>query len=172
MKMFEVLGHPVRAAIMGCFAERRLTRKQLQRLMVGVPEPTVYRNLRILVEGGYVQEVERLPGRGGGEIVYEASGRGWVTPDEVRAWTLEERVEVFQSFTQTLAATYRTYAAGGGETIAVAGGHLLHLTEAEAEDLRARIRALISDYQQKTPSEGAQRWIVADAYIPDAPENP
>lgn len=170
MKIKNVLGHPVRAAILGCLAGRRLTRKQLERLMGDTPSPTVYRNLRILIENGYARECERLPGRGQGEIVYEPTSDGlWVDVGEVRTWSPEERVQVFQTFVQTLAVAYRAYVAGGGKDLAVGGSKILYLTDEEAGELRSRIRALTAE-QEGPRRPGTKRWLVADAMIPDEAE--
>lgn len=169
MKINEVLGHPVRGALLACLTERQLTRQQLHERLPEIPAPTIYRNLRLLVQAGLIYEVDRIKKQGPGEVIYAAVDSGpWVSAEEVAHWSPEERAQALQVWAYSLVASFRSYQALGGSHPAIAGAHLLFLTVEERIELEREIRAVIAKYVGLEKTADRLRWQVGDAYIPES----
>ncbi|MGV3615062.1 MAG: helix-turn-helix domain-containing protein [Fimbriimonas sp.] len=168
MEIKKVLVHPVRSRLINILGGRRLTRAQLGEMAPEIPGPTLYRNLRILVDAGVVEEVERIPRGGSQEIVYSlGEGKAFVTPDEVARWSTGERLAVLDQFLNSISVGYRAYLAQGGEEQCPAMGVVLALSPEEHEALGRRLYAVVEEFVKLPPSAERKRYVLTVITQPD-----
>lgn len=168
MEINKVLVHPVRSRLINILGGRRLTRAQVGEMAAEIPGPTLYRNLRILVDAGVVEEVERIPRGGSQEIVYSlAEGKSYVTPDEVAQWSTTERLAALDQFLSSISVGYRAYLAQGGDEQCPAMGVVLALSPEEHEAMGRRLYEVIREYIQLPASPGRKRYVLSVVTQPD-----
>jgi DNA-binding transcriptional ArsR family regulator len=167
MNTNRLLVHPVRARILSCLAGRRLSTQDLAELIPEVPLPTLYRNLKILVDAGLIATVEKIQRRGVVQHVYEAVGKTSVTKGEAAEWGPTGWQQGLDSFLGGISATYRAYLSAGGNEPCPAWGGALYVTPEEEQELGEAIRAAVQKYADRRPSDGRRRLVVSVVVQPD-----
>src|SRR5689334_2630249 len=105
-----LITHPVRARILTALMGRRLTTQQITDLLGDVPQPSVYRHVRLLTDAGILQPVEEVRVNGALTRVYAvAGGRAQIAPKDVTDATRSDHLQYLTTFLNTLADTYRAY---------------------------------------------------------------
>ncbi|HEY0867620.1 MAG TPA: helix-turn-helix domain-containing protein [Fimbriimonas sp.] len=167
MNINRLLVHPVRARIIGCLGGRRLTRQQLAELIPETPAISIYRNLRVLLDAGLVETVERIPRRGVEEHVYALKeGGANVEYDEATRWSKDQWQQGLDTFLQQISASYRAYLASGGDQPCPANGRVLYLSDAEIGELGRKVGDVLDGYDA-APGEGRRRYVFSAVYQPD-----
>lgn len=168
MNTNRLLVHPVRARIINALAGRRLTRYQLAEFIPDTPPPSLYRNLRILVDAGIVETVERIPRRGVEEHVYALSkDGGMVSHEEASTWTPAQWQRALDIFLEQVSINYRSYLAGGGDKPCPANSTIIHLSPEEQDAFYREIGALFERYRDLPVQEGRERFIMSFVFQPD-----
>src|SRR5690349_5071480 len=89
--------HPLRLRLLQTLAGRQLTASALGAALPEVPQATLYRHLKALVEGEVLEIVAERPVRGAVERVYALrEGGGFLTKEEFAAMDLEEHRRSFR----------------------------------------------------------------------------
>lgn len=165
-----LLVHPVRLRIVGSLSGRELTRRELERLIPEVPSPSLYRNLRLLIEAGVVVTVRKIPRRGAEEHVYAmAEGGGWVSREEAAGWSRDDWQQGLDSFLQGISASYRSYLEAGGGESCPASGRVFRLTDEQRDRLAEEVGAVFARYAQLPEAAAGRRYVVSIVYQPDEP---
>ncbi len=168
MEIKRVLVHPVRSRIIATMSGREMTRAELEARMPDVPAPTVYRNLRVLLDAGVVETVAANPKRGAKELVYAVvPGRSGVTLGQAQEWSPSDWQAGLDTFLASISAGYRNYLAEGGKEPCPASGAPVLVTDEERMELMRRMYEIVGEYQALPPSPERRRWMVSMVVQPD-----
>lgn len=170
----DLITHPARARILTALMGRRLTTPQIAQLVPEVPLPSLYRHLRLLVEGGVVAPVEEIRVNGAATKVYAVErGRTLVRPDEADP---ADRLQHLLTFLNTLAATYRAYLERAPLDPAQDPVHCLmqplHLTPDEYGRFMDEFNAFLAPWRGYAPAPDRRRVLFAHLALPDQDDPP
>jgi DNA-binding transcriptional ArsR family regulator len=105
----DLITHPLRARILAALMGRQLTTGQIAALLPDIPQPSLYRHIKTLLEGGAVQVVEEVRVNGALTKVYATvSGMTRLRPQDVQDAGKAEHLQYFTTFLNTLAQTFQT----------------------------------------------------------------
>jgi Trp operon repressor len=153
------LASSLRLRILRMTLDEALTNKEIAQRLCRDPA-TVLHHVRTLVDTGFLLAEPVRPGpRGSRERPYRATRLSWEldTGHEDAAAGAEAMAEAFLE--ELRAAGWQT---AGLTRLG------LRLTDAERDDLRERLAAVLEEFAARPPSEGGRPWSVFLAVHPDA----
>jgi DNA-binding transcriptional ArsR family regulator len=167
-----MLLHPIRGRIMMILEGRTLTTRQLAALMPDVPPPSIYRHLRILLDGGAVEVAgEQGTGRSAERLYARPDAAGELTQEDLRREGPEARMEHYSAFlglllSQIQVSLRRIPLRESSRYICAASP--IFLPEAQSEAFKAELKELISRYQAP-PDTDSDRVTFATLLFPEPP---
>jgi len=167
----ELVNHPVRMRILGLFGNRHLTPKQIAEVLPEVPQATLYRQIKVLHDGGILEVVGRRQAHGVLESTYAmVSGSAHFTREEFAALSPDEHRSALALLQAGAASAIDRYVANptvdttnDGMTYFSAS---LSLTDEEARQFRIDLLSLIQSYAKELNEERRQR-LVTVSVIPE-----
>lgn len=106
----DLILHPVRLKIIQSLAgDKRLTATELLELNADIPQATMYRHLKILLDNGIVRVAEQNRIRGTVQIVYTLSEQAILTPEDLQKASREEHMQYFVKFVAMLLDDFGNY---------------------------------------------------------------
>lgn len=107
----DIILHPVRMRIIQTLINgRKLTVQQIGEKLTDVPQATLYRHLKKLLDGKIVEVVQKKPIRGAVEKVYALPDQaGVISPHEVEKWTTEDHMDAFLRFMSIVLGDFERY---------------------------------------------------------------
>lgn len=168
----DLLVHPVRLRAIRALLQQPMTAADLQQVLGDVPQATLYRHLAALEEGGMIEVVERRQARGGTERTFAVvDGAGALGPEDVADATAEDHLRWFTTFVGTLLTDFAAYLDhSDADVVADRVSYRqvpLWLTDAEADDLIAQLRAVIVPAMELAPDGERRRRILTTMLVPD-----
>jgi len=155
-EQFRALGHPLRHRLLFALGQEAATISQLA-TTIGTAKGNIAHHLGVLRDAGMVRVVETRQVRGGTEQYYRRTAKMLnFTGEGERANTavaLQAVSAELQSATDQPMLNLRN----------------IRLTEAQAEELRARLSAFVSELEDAGPGE-ARYGVVVSVYRPRQPE--
>ena len=95
--------HPIRMRILMALAGREMTAGQLGLILTDVPQATLYRHIKRLVDNGVLIVVHETPIRGTVEKVYTLdAGHANLNPDELAQLDADDHMRIFVGFVASL----------------------------------------------------------------------
>lgn len=169
----EALFHPVRMRIVITLAGRQLTPLQLATLLPEVPQATLYRHLRVLVDAGILRVVSERQVRGTVEHVYALVDQAaMLTAEDIAGASREELLRYFTLFVTGLIGDFARYLdrehidplADG------VGFHQLvfYLDDQEFRQMVVDLNAALRPYLERVPSPDRTRRLFSTIVQPDA----
>jgi DNA-binding transcriptional ArsR family regulator len=169
----DVILHPVRMRIIQLLINQELTAQQLKELLGDIPQASLYRNIKKLMEAEVIHVVNEIPNRGTVEKVYSIydPSKMVIGPEEMAKLSKDEHMSLFIKFFANLMGEYERYL--GQEKIDfVADGvsfrqASLYLSDEELAEL---IKDLVSAFTKviaNKPEKGRRRRTVATIIIPE-----
>ncbi len=113
----DLLLHPARLAILEALAQRPMTTHELSDALPDVPQPSLYRHLKILLEAGMISISETRPVRGLLERVYTLQSSIHMDPDDVAGLSKAEHLHYFITYTAGLLQGFANYLSRASEPI-------------------------------------------------------
>lgn len=174
MKKAEVILHPIRMRIIQLLTSgRKMTAQQLQDELCDVPQATLYRHLKKLLESGVLVVAEEIPVRGTVEKVYALpEGNAHVKAEELTGAGPEEHVTYFMQFAAHLIGEFGRYANRPDLNPEKDGvsyrTQTLYMTDEENMRLLLAIRGLLAEAAKNGPGEGRQSRLFAIIDFPNA----
>jgi DNA-binding transcriptional ArsR family regulator len=166
----DLLTHPIRGRIMMTLAGRNLTTRQIAALLPDVPPPSLYRQLRLLLDNGAVQVVgEEGTGRAAQRIYARSERAGELSREQLASATPAEVMEQYSSFLGILLAQFQASLRNDpsrATQLYVCGATPLVLPAARRDDFVAELRALIARYQEGLATSG-ERAVFATILFPE-----
>ncbi|MFD1705175.1 helix-turn-helix domain-containing protein [Siminovitchia sediminis] len=103
--------HPVRMRIIQTLLSgKTLTARQISGNLSDVPQATLYRHLKKLLEANIVEVVQENPIRGAVEKVYALHDQAAViSAKDVEEWNAEDHIDAFMKFISVILADFERY---------------------------------------------------------------
>ena len=173
----DLITHPIRSRILTTLMGRQLTTQQIGALLPELPLSSIYRHVRLLVEGGVLEPVDEVRVNGALTRVYRVGkGRARITPEETQQATHAEHLSLFTSFLNNLAEVHRTYLEQGDADATTDPLHArmraLHLSPDEYREFLEGLDAFLGQWSANAPDEHRRRVVFAHIAIPDLPDPP
>jgi DNA-binding transcriptional ArsR family regulator len=168
----ELLLHPIRMRIVTEVVGRQLTTRQIAAALPDIPQATLYRQVGTLLEGGILEVVAEQRINGAVERSYAVKAEsGQLSPDDLRGLTPEQHLEYFSVFANALIADFAAYIRQADTSRVLEDGlsysrATVYLTEAQAIEIKERVRELVLSYISQPPAEGAERFVLGSVFIP------
>lgn len=164
--------HPLRFRIVTEFlGGRELAPGDVAAAMPDVPQATLYRHFNRLVEAGILVQAGERRGRGAVERRYHLDESARYLPeDEVRSMSAPLAQQYFGTFAGSLLGDFERYTAqpfllrDDGTRFRKLR---LHCNDDEYAEFRARLDALVGEYERLSPREDRRARIFSDICIPE-----
>jgi hypothetical protein len=159
-------------------AGRQLTTRQIAAVLPDIPQATLYRQIGGLLEGGILEVVAEQPVNGSVERTYAVKADGArLAQEDLSGLTPEQHIAYFTVFANTLIADFARYIRGADAAQVLADGlgynrATIHLTEAQAIDLRERVQQMVMEIISQPPAPGARRFVLSSVFIPAGDDTP
>jgi len=111
----DLLIHPVRLQILQALAEKPLTTQEIAEVLPTVSQPSLYRHLKMLLEGGMVTVSETRQVRGIQEKRYQLAQNPHLSAEDVSGITKEQHLHYFNAYVASLLKGFADYLEGSPE---------------------------------------------------------
>lgn len=164
--------HPTRLRIINALSpNRRLSAPQINALLRDVPQASLYRHLKTLLEAGIVQTGEGGPGRGAAEKLYRLPDQEiLLTPADFTDARPEDLVRYFTTFAGILLSHGRAFYGQPDPEKRRGGSYTtdaLYLTDAEAAHFDAALAGLTALARSNMPGPERRRRLLYTTILPD-----
>jgi DNA-binding transcriptional ArsR family regulator len=169
----DLILHPIRLRLMTELAGRRMTTAQLGEAMPDVPQATLYRHVKRLLDGSIIAVVDEQVVNGATERTYAIlPGQDSLTDADLQNLTAEDHVRNFSTFSALLIDAFQRYVAQADRDRLVADGlgynrAVIYLDEAERAAFQQQVVALLRSVMINQPSPTRRRYTLASIVIPD-----
>jgi DNA-binding transcriptional ArsR family regulator len=172
MNATEMLLHPVRLRIVAALsAGRELTTRQLCDLMQDVSRVTVYRQIALLTDGGYIEVAGEQRVRGAVERRYRVRPeRPHIDAELAAEMTIEDHRRGFAAAMAVLIAEFNDYLdSDDADPVADGVGYrqtVLWLSPDEHADLVRRMLDILRDSVANQPAAGRMPYLLSPIMFP------
>ncbi|WP_035445002.1 helix-turn-helix domain-containing protein [Bacillus sp. UNC41MFS5] len=169
----DVILHPVRMRIIQYLINQQLTAQQLKEFLPDIPQASLYRNLKKLVEAEVIHIVDEIPIRGTVEKVYSIHNPNKVSigPEDLNNLSRDEHMSLFIKFMANLMGEYDRYLDQDSIDLVSDGVTFrqtsIHLNEEEYASFLNELAAVYKKVIKNEPKEGRRRRTVATIVIPE-----
>jgi DNA-binding transcriptional ArsR family regulator len=108
----DLIIHPTRLRILRELDSAELTTQELSGRLADVPTSSIYRHLKLLLDGELVEVSDTRLVKGIQEKIYRLARSPIVGPSEVADWTAEDHVRYFNMYALTLIHDFNAYVSG------------------------------------------------------------
>ncbi|MEH7119300.1 helix-turn-helix domain-containing protein [Neobacillus vireti] len=169
----DVILHPVRMRIIQSLINQQLTAHQIKELLPDIPQASLYRHIKKLVEAGVIHIIDEIPNRGTIEKVYSLQdpGKESISPDRLNRFTKDEHMDLFFKFMANIMGEYERYLTQDQIDLVSDGVSFRQASVfLDDEEFTQFIHDLSSVYArviQKKPEKGRRRRTIATIIIPE-----
>jgi DNA-binding transcriptional ArsR family regulator len=161
----DLMMHPVRLQILLALAGLALTTQEIGTRLPDVPQSSIYRHLKTLLDGGLVRVAATRPVKGVEEKVYALAAQPHLGPEDVAGWTPEEHQRAFTTYMLALLQGFRAYLATPGFDLpADRTGYTeirVFATDAEYDAAIAALNAALLPLATQGPGPGRRQHKIA-----------
>lgn len=175
MNTVDLLLHPVRLRIVHALSGgRELTTTQLRARLADVSKVTVYRQVALLAEGGFLKVAGEQRVHGAVERRYRLrQDRPVINAEAAAAMTPEEHRRGFAAAMAVLIAEFNAYLDRDGADPAADGVSyrqgMLWLSPAELAEMTGKVLAVVRDSAANEPAPGRAPYLLSPVLFPAAP---
>lgn len=168
----DLILHPVRLRILTELAGRQMTPRQLGEIIADVPQATLYRQIKTLLEGGVLAVVAEQTVNGAVERTYGVvQGAGRLSVEDMRAVTREDHVRYFTIFASTLIDNFARYVQTAELDRMLDEGLsynsvTIYLNDAEREQFRSAVIGIAEQMLANAPTPDRKGYTIASLFIP------
>lgn len=172
----DVILHPVRMRIIQYLINQQLTAQQLKEMLHDIPQASLYRNLKKLVEAEVIHIVDEIPVRGTVEKVYSMQdpNAGVIGPDEINKLPKEEKMGLFIKYMANLMGEFERYVNQENVDFLADGVSFrqasIYLSDEEFIEFIKELSAVYSKVLPNQPDKNRRRRTVATMMIPEPKE--
>lgn len=105
----DLIMHPARFMVLQSLAGQQLTTQEISEAIPSVPKSSLYRHLKILLDGGMIEVAETRPVKGIQEKVYRLVKAPYLGPEDMSGVTKDEHIRYFVSYLATLLQGFADY---------------------------------------------------------------
>lgn len=171
-----LLLHPIRARLLSSFARQTRTTRDLAQMHPDLPQATLYRHLKLLLDGGVLEVVREE--RVGGTIQRHyrvRDGQSGLSQEQMRDFTPQDYLATFEAYVAGLLERYSAFLKGdsGAQADSPQGGASfqrasLYLTDEDFRQFQQEIMACFERAAQRS-QPGGRGYTLAICAIPDPP---
>ena len=107
----ELIVHPVRFRIMRAIGKEQVTTQEIADKLSDVPKSSIYRHLKLLLDGDMVKVADTRLVNGIQEKLYQLAQRPYLAASDVENLSPDEHLELFTTYAMTLLQGYAAYVA-------------------------------------------------------------
>lgn len=169
--------NPARLRILGELAGRSLTTADLGRLLPDLPQATLYRHVKTLLENGIIAVHSEARVNGAVERTFSLVNQNLrLAPEDLRSMTGEDHLQTFAVYAAALRQTLERFVAKAsqeqlGNGVLRYNRAAVYMTDDEFADFSARFTALTDELFQRTPGAGRRRFVLASVIIPESEDD-
>lgn len=173
----DLILHPARLRIISEVGGRQMTPQELAATLPDIPQATLYRHVKALLEGRVLEVVREQEVNGSVERTYTlAQGAGRLTEDELQNLSPEEHFRYFSIFAVKLMDDFAAYLRdANAEQVGKDGMSystaVIYLNSAERAAFQQQVIALISSVMALEPMPDRQRYSLSSIVIPDGKDS-
>jgi DNA-binding transcriptional ArsR family regulator len=170
----ETVLHPVRLHILEVVYGRQLTAKQIAQVVTDVPQTTLYRHLKLLVDSGHLTIAAERPIRGTVERVYAVGDSPRIVgPDEAGVLTTEDWMMACKAYIGSILGDFARYLHREGvdpvEDLVGMRKILVDMTRDEYLALIGELKATLTRAVAREAVPGSRRWVISLSMMPADP---
>ena len=175
MKKAELIIHPVRLRLLRELGSEALTTQEIADRLGDVPKSSVYRHLKLLLDGGMVEVADTRLVKGIQEKTYRIGQTAVLGPGDVALWTADDHVAYFTTYALTLLHDYAAYVSGAEEKhgtidmVADRAGYRevnLHATTQELDVAVGEMSAALMPLLKNEAGNGRRKYKLATVLHP------
>jgi hypothetical protein len=156
----------VRIQIVQSLASRSLTTQEIANSLPSIPQSSIYRHVKRLLDGGVLEVAETRPIKGIQEKVYRLAQSPRLTQEDLAEFTHEDHIRYFTAYVATLLQAFSDYIEGSLELDFVADrtGYTevtFYASGAEFDTLQRAINQALLPLMQNEPGAGRQKRKLA-----------
>jgi len=162
----ELVIHPVRLRILQSLESGELTTQEIADRLPDVPKSSLYRHLRLLLEGEFVSVADIRLVQGIQEKVYKLSRPARLGPEDIADLSADDHLRYFTTYLMTLLRGFSDYLSESAEINFVADrvGYnevSFWATRQELDDFAAVLNSALTPLLESREGEGRRRHKVA-----------
>ncbi len=169
----DLILHPARLRIMSELGGRQMTPRQLAAILPDIPQATLYRHLKTMLDGHVLEVVSEQEVNGAVERTYAlVKGSERLTEAEIHALTPEQHFRYFSIFAVKLMDDFAAYLreadpADVGRDGMSYSTAVIYLNEQERAQFQRDVIALIGRVMSLEPMPDRKRYSLSSIVIPD-----
>ncbi|MCB9421676.1 MAG: helix-turn-helix domain-containing protein [Ardenticatenaceae bacterium] len=163
----DLIMHPVRFRILQTIAADSLTTQEIDDRLPDVPKSSIYRHLRLLLDGEMIEVAETRLVNGIQEKVYRLVQRPYLSAEDVAGMSADDHLRTFTTYIMTLLQGFGDYLEQAGEMpdfLADRVGYTevsFWANDAEMDQFQAALNQAILPFLQHNAGNGRRRRKVA-----------
>lgn len=166
----DLLLHPDRLRMVQSMVNQPMTAAELLSALGDVSQATLYRHLKMLLDGGLLEIVNERPVRGGVERTYRTvQSAVMLDYDDIADASPDDHFRFFATFVGTLLAEYGRYLDGEIDLENDRIGYTqtpLWLTPEEFDAFAEELRSVIASRLENGPTPGRRRHLLNTIVLP------
>lgn len=169
----DIILHPVRMRIIQSLINQQITAQQLKELLPDIPQASLYRHIKKLVEAEVIHIVDEIPNRGTVEKVYSIHDPNKVVigPEDLNKLSKDEHMGLFIKFMANLMGEYERYLNQENFNLVNDGVSFrqtsVFLNEEEFSGFIRELSAVYTKITENKPQKGRRRRTIATIVIPN-----
>jgi DNA-binding transcriptional ArsR family regulator len=175
LKKSDQILHPVRLQILLALGRNALTTQEIADRLPDVPKSSIYRHLKVLLDGGIIQVAATHPVKGIEEKVYTMPAPAHVGPDDLASVSADEHLRYFTTYVTALLQQFAAYLASTpapdllADRVGYSETHL-YATDEEMDTFLRRLGELAAPLLQNPPGAGRRprKLAIIMHPLPDA----
>ncbi len=168
----DIILHPVRMRIIQSLINQQMTAQQMKVLLPDIPQASLYRHIKKLVEAGVIHIIDEIPNRGTIEKIYSLQdpAKASIPPEKLNSFTKDEHMDLFFKFMANIMGEYERYL--NQEKIDLASDGVsfrqtsVFLDDNEFVQFIKEISEVYAKVTQNKPKKGRRRRTLATIIIP------
>ncbi len=166
MRKSDLIIHPVRFRILRAIGQDAVTTQEISDRLPDVPKSSIYRHLKLLLEGDMVIIADTKLVNGIQEKVYQLAQRPHLTAEDMAGLSAEEHVQYFTTYIMTLLQDFASYATdaeaetGAVDMASVRAGYTeidFNATVAELDQLQMDLNIAFLKLMNNPPGNGRHK---------------
>ncbi len=167
----KLMMHPIRMRLVTELSERQLTTRELAAALPDVPQATLYRQIKRLLDGGVFYVVEENVVNGAIERTYAlVVEHVQLTQEDVADLSVEQHVEMFSMFAASLIHSFTRSVELNAEQEVKGVQYArtnVYLSEVERKAFGEQLSDIITQLMENKPSPERKRYALASVFMPD-----
>jgi len=166
-KKADVILHPIRMRIIQALIRGdRKTAQQLQEILQDVPQATLYRQLKKMVDANVLVIVDEIPNRGTLEKVYMLPEKGAeISIEELLKASSEDHLAFFMNYVASIIGEYGRYLDHSERNLVQDGvsyrQYPIYMTDEENMEFLLAMKELIVRAMQNEPDEKRKKRLIS-----------